>query len=128
MSLFLRFAAAPTPLVLDHADHSLAAGVDMDVFNHDLLLPLATMAVESLQEGREGAGEFVCLIEIFPPTIEGLFAQHGATVALHRGVVGSDKLGCHHALQLVLRPDTDHCLDQSVHLLIESLCVRVLHP
>ena len=39
---------------LDSTNDGLSPGVDVDVLDGDLLLPLAAMAVQSLQEGRVG--------------------------------------------------------------------------
>jgi hypothetical protein len=42
------------PLGLDHADHGLPAGMNVDVLHCDLLPPLATVAVERAEQ--EGIG------------------------------------------------------------------------
>ena len=55
MGLILRFGPYPTPL--DVADDGLAAAMDVDVFDRDLLLALAAMAVERLQQCGVGAGK-----------------------------------------------------------------------
>src|SRR5690242_6417473 len=49
-SLFCRFRR------VDGTDNSLTAGVDMDVFDRDLLLTLAAVAVERVEQRRRGAG------------------------------------------------------------------------
>jgi hypothetical protein len=49
MGLILRFRGKPTPRGLDIANNGLATAVDMDVFDRDFLLSLATMAVQCLQ-------------------------------------------------------------------------------
>ncbi len=49
--LFLGFLGVPTPRLAecgDHADHRLPARMDADVFDGDLLLALAAMAVIGL--------------------------------------------------------------------------------
>lgn len=64
MGLFLEFAGVPTPRLAgcgDHADHRLPARMDMDVFDGDLLLALAAMAVEGFDQRRIGAGQLVGL-------------------------------------------------------------------
>jgi hypothetical protein len=48
MGLILRFGPHPTPLHV--ADDGLSAFVDVDVFDRDLLLPFAAMAVQCLQQ------------------------------------------------------------------------------
>ena len=45
--------------------------------------------------------------EVLAPALQGLFADHGAAVAFHRGVVGRDQLRPHHALKLVLVSEFD---------------------
>jgi hypothetical protein len=64
----------------------------MDVLDRHFLLTLAAMAVQSFKQRDVGPGEFVRLIQVFPPSFECLFAQHGAPVALHRSVeTGEDR-------------------------------------
>ena len=54
MGLFLKITAIPTPRLAgrrgDHAHHRLPARMDVDVFDRDLLLPLATMMVEGFEQ------------------------------------------------------------------------------
>jgi hypothetical protein len=52
MGLILRFPLIPSPRVLDSADHSPPAGVYMDVLDRDLLLTLAAMFVEGIEQRR----------------------------------------------------------------------------
>jgi hypothetical protein len=59
----------------------------MDVFDRDLLLTLATMAVESIEQYRVGAGKLVGLIQILAPALERLFAEHRAPITFHRRIV-----------------------------------------
>jgi hypothetical protein len=61
MGLFLRFRAIPTPQSFtsrgaDGADHRLTARVDVNVFDSDLLLALAAMAIERFEEGGVRSG------------------------------------------------------------------------
>lgn len=49
----------PHPPVGDVADDGLAAVVNMDVLDGDLLLALAAVSLERLDLGGEGAGQFV---------------------------------------------------------------------
>jgi hypothetical protein len=46
----------PTPRRSNDADHRLPARVDVDVLHGHLLLALAAMAVEGVEEGGIGAG------------------------------------------------------------------------
>ena len=62
----------------------------MDVLNRDLLLTLATVAIERVDQQSIGAGELVRLVEIFATALERLFVDHGASVAFHRSIVGRD--------------------------------------
>jgi hypothetical protein len=55
MGLFLSFVRHPSPRGGNGADDGLAAGVDSDVLNRDLLLPLAAVAIESLEQDGERA-------------------------------------------------------------------------
>ena len=54
MGLFLSFVRHPPPGEKG-ADDGLAAGVDSDVLNRDLLLPLAAVAIERLEQDGERA-------------------------------------------------------------------------
>jgi hypothetical protein len=65
--------------------------MDVDALHRDLLLALATVAIERFKQRGIGAGKLVRLGEALPSALEGLFADHGAPVALHRGVVGGDQ-------------------------------------
>ncbi|WP_291701050.1 hypothetical protein [Bradyrhizobium sp.] len=73
------------------------------MFNGDLLLSLAAMPIEGLQERRVRPRELVCLGEILPPALECLLTKHCAPVAFHRCVMASNELRCQHAFQLVVR-------------------------
>ena len=59
MGLFLRFAAIPTPRSFHHSDYRLPAGMDVDMLDGHLLLALAAMPVERLQQRRPCAGELL---------------------------------------------------------------------
>jgi hypothetical protein len=128
MGLILRFRAIPTPRRLHHAHHRLTTGMNVDVLDRDLLLALAAVAVEGFEQRGEAAGELVRLGEVLAPAFEGLLADHGAAVALHRGVVGGDKLRRHHALKLVLRRDADQRGDGGADLLLLCLIFGVFKP
>jgi hypothetical protein len=99
------------PPALDIADDGLTALVNVNVLNSDLLLALAAVAVESIEQCRIGAGELVRLAQSFLSALEALVADHGPPVAFHRGVVGCDKLRGYHALKLVSWLDTDQRID-----------------
>ena len=60
MRLFLPFRTLP-PWGADHTDDRVSAGVHMHMLNSDLLLPLAAMPVENLEQGCKGAGELISL-------------------------------------------------------------------
>lgn len=121
MGLILRFSAIPTPRRLHNADHRLTAGMNVDVLDRDLLLAFAAMAVESFEQRRIGAGKFVRLGEVFAPALEGLFADHGAPVAFHRGVMSGDQLRRHHAFEFVLRTYANQRGDRRAQLLVAVL-------
>jgi hypothetical protein len=91
------------------------------MLDRHLLLALAAMAVEGFEQRRIGAGQLVGLGEVLAPALEGLFADHRAPVALHRGVVGGDELRRHHALKLVLRRDAGERGDRGAELLVALL-------
>jgi hypothetical protein len=55
MGLFLRFARHPSPRGGYGADDGLAAGVDGDVLDRDLLLALAPVAIERFKQDGERA-------------------------------------------------------------------------
>lgn len=98
MGLFLHFGLIPTPTSLDGPDHRLAARVNMDMLDCHLLLALTAMVVQRVEQRRPGARQLVRLVEILAPALEGLIPEHGAALALHRGVVSRDQLRRHHAL------------------------------
>ena len=58
------------------------------MLDRHLLLPLAAMLVEGPQQGRPRSGQLVRLVQALVPPHEGLLDEHGAAIALHRGVVG----------------------------------------
>ncbi|MGE0775513.1 MAG: hypothetical protein AB7L36_10825 [Sphingomonadaceae bacterium] len=126
--LILRFRAFPTPRRLHHAHHSLPAGMDVDVLHRNLLLALAAVAIECLEQRGEGAGELVRLGEVIASALEGLFADHGAAIAFHRRVVSRDQLRRHHTFQFVLRPDPDQSCDRGGVLLFLCLTIGTLQP
>jgi hypothetical protein len=62
MGLILWFRAIPTPRGLDYADHRLPAGMDVDVLYRHLLLALAAVTIERLEQYRVSARKLVCLV------------------------------------------------------------------
>ena len=62
----------------------------MDVLYRDLLLTFPAMAIERFEQRYIGPRELICLVQVLTPSLEGLFADHGTPVALHRGIVGGD--------------------------------------
>jgi hypothetical protein len=50
MGLFLRFVAIPTPRCFDSSDHRLPACMDVDMLDRYLLLALAAMLVEGVEQ------------------------------------------------------------------------------
>jgi len=105
MGLPLIVARCPTPR-LDGADDSLAAGMNVDVLNRDLLLAaLASVPVEGLQKRDVGAGELIRLVQVLLPAFEALFPDHCPPIALHRSRVRGDELAGEHAFELVLGRD-----------------------
>jgi hypothetical protein len=59
LGLILCFQSAPSPGGLDSADHRLPASVDMNVLHSDLLLGLAAVPVERIEQDRIAAREFL---------------------------------------------------------------------
>ena len=59
----------------NHPDHGLAAGMDVNVLDRDLLLAFAAMAVEGFEQRRIGARQLVSLGEVLAPALEGLFTD-----------------------------------------------------
>src|SRR5438874_11102996 len=102
--------------------------MNVDVLNRYLLLAFAAMPVEGIEQRRIRARQLVGLREVLAPSLEGLLADHGAPIAFHRGVVGSDKLRSHHAFQLVLRSNADQRGDRSASLFVACADVGVLEP
>jgi hypothetical protein len=96
----------PPPGALDIADDGVTALVDVDVLHRDLLLAFATVPIKSIEQCRVGAGESVCLVQSFPSALEGLLAEHGASIAIHRSVVAS-QLRSHHAFEFISWFDSD---------------------
>src|SRR5262245_57031380 len=83
MGLFLRFATIPTPRSLDRPYDGLPARMDVDMLDGHLLLALAAMVVEGVEQRGPRAGELVRLIEALAPSLEGLLGEHRPSIALH---------------------------------------------
>src|ERR1700730_9211504 len=100
----------------------------MDVLDRDLLLALATMAVKRLDQSRVGARELVGLVQVIAPALEGLLADHGASVAFHRGAVCGDELRRDHARDFILRSNSDQSRDGRVVLPLAHFLIGMLDP
>jgi hypothetical protein len=61
MGLILKFWVSPHPPGPDHADDSLATGMHVDVLHGYLLLALAAMPVQSVEQHDIGSGQLVGL-------------------------------------------------------------------
>src|SRR5205823_3168193 len=59
----------------------------------DLLLPFASVPVQRLDESGRRPGQLASLAKALLASLERLFREHGAPVALHGGVVCRDNLG-----------------------------------
>src|SRR5262245_438634 len=116
MGLFLRFRCEPSPPALDVADDGLTALVDVDMLHRDLLLALAAVPVEGIEQSRVGAGELVRLAQSFPSALEGLVADHGPPVAFHRRVMACDKLRRDHAFEFIPWLDAYQRIDRRMAL------------
>jgi hypothetical protein len=86
------------------------------------------MAIEGFKKHGVGSAKFVGLIQTFPPPIKRLLAEHGASIAFHRGIMRRDQLGCYHALDLVLWRDSEEGGDSCAELLVARILVGVLCP
>src|ERR1700733_16049117 len=98
MGLILRFPWSPSPRGTDHADDSLTAGMHVDVLHRHLLLALAAMPVQSIEEHGVRARKLVGLVQVLTSALERLFWEHRAPVAFHRSVVRGEELRGHHCL------------------------------
>jgi hypothetical protein len=72
------FSVRTLPPALDIADDGLAALVNVNMLDRDLLLTLAAVPVERIEQDRIAAREFVCLAQGFAPALERLFRELGA--------------------------------------------------
>src|SRR5438105_4054494 len=75
ISFFLGFFAIYLVRVYD-PDDSLTASIDVDMLDGDLLLPLAAVAIERLEQEGIGAGEPIRLAQVLTAPLERLFAEH----------------------------------------------------
>lgn len=95
---------APSFFPLDVANHSLSSRVNMDMLDCHLLLALATMLVQCIEQCGIRAGQLIGLIEGLTRAFEGLLFQHGSAVTFHASVISSDQLRRHHAFKFIRRP------------------------
>ena len=59
----------------------------VDVLHRDLLLSLATMTVQGIEQHGISPGKLVRLAQVLASAFERLFADHGAPIAFHGGIV-----------------------------------------
>jgi len=71
----------------DGADNRLSTRMDVHVLHCDLLLALAAVAVERVEQGRIGARKLVRLAQVLAARLECLLSEHRSPVALHGGIV-----------------------------------------
>ncbi len=57
------------------------------LLDRDLLLPLAAVAIECIQQEGIGTGKLVRLAQVLAMSLECLLGEHGAPVALHGSIV-----------------------------------------
>ena len=127
MSSFLGSGRPPTPL--DGADNSLAALVNMDVFDSHTLLPALTpMAVQGVHQQSVGPGQFVRLVQVFLPPFEGLIRDHRAPVTLHGSAVGRHHLRRQHALDLIAGANAGQGSHSRLILPVTSFRIRLGQP
>src|ERR1700686_3133825 len=100
----------------DGADNRLSTRMDVHVLHCDLLLALAAVAVERVEQGRIGARKLVRLAQVLAARLECLLSEHRSPVALHGGIVCGQQLSRDHAFKLVSRPDTDQREKSSIVL------------
>lgn len=70
-----RFCSHPHPRAGHVADDRLPASMHVDVLYGHLLLPFATMAIESVQQRGVSSRKLVGLVQILAPTFKGLLAK-----------------------------------------------------
>jgi hypothetical protein len=93
--VLIRFRLNPSPGGLNYTDHSLPAGMHVDVLYDDLLLPLATVSVERVEQHCEGARELAGLVQVFTLGM-GIFFSQGEPEAFHRGGMHGQHLNPDH--------------------------------
>src|ERR1700745_1663186 len=100
----------------------------MHMLHCDLLLALAAVAVERVQQHSVGARELVRLAQALTPASECLFADHSAPVALHRGIVCGEELSRDHSLHFVFRPDANERREGCAVLTVAGFFLRMSEP
>jgi hypothetical protein len=128
MGLILKFPGSPSPGGPHHADDSLTAGMHVDVLYRHLLLALAAMPVESLEEHGVRARQLVGLVQVPTSALRRLLRKHRAPIAFHRRVVRGEELRGHHRLKLIFRPDPDEGHHGRAALMVLFLFLRMSHP
>jgi hypothetical protein len=75
MGLIHRFRLRPSPWGLDHAHNCLTPGMHVDVLHRDLLLALAAMMVQRVEQHGISPGKLVGLAQVLASALEGLLAK-----------------------------------------------------
>jgi hypothetical protein len=102
--------------------------MDVDVLDRDLLLALAAVAIQRLEQDGIGPRKLVRLAQALAAPLESLFADHRAPVALHGGIVCGQQLSREHPFKLVSRPDTDQRGNGCATLPVASFLIGILEP
>lgn len=76
IGLIRRFRLNPSPWCLNYTNDGLPAGMHMDVLDHDLLLALAAMAIERVEQ-HANARELAGLVQIIPDEPGRLIGSQG---------------------------------------------------
>ena len=116
MGLILCFRCEPSPPALNVADDGLAAFVNVNVLDRDLLLALAAVPVERIEQDRIAARQFVRLVQILLLSLKRLITQRSAPITFHRGVMASNELRRDHAFELIPRFNADQGIYRSMAL------------
>lgn len=90
---------------IDVADHGLAARLDMDMFDRDLLLTFTPVFVEGVELAGVNCQQLGRMLEVLVPAFKRLPFDHSATQTFHGGGMGGHHLGGEHPLEFVRRFD-----------------------
>jgi CheY-like chemotaxis protein len=75
MALILRFRLNPSPRGLNHTDHDLPAGMNMGMLDRYLLLALAALTIERVEQHGLSPGKLVGLAQVFASPLKRLLAK-----------------------------------------------------